>query len=112
MTGPQITPGPWTLGSPDGGHNISDVYGPNGTVCAVYGLPLHTGRDEMDEGRAFSGKFAEGWANGQAIAAVPAMIEALIDFRNSLLCPVGPRPSDEELIDKAENALRQAGVEL
>ena len=86
-----MTPGPWKA-YPNGRVEVPG----KGTLCTV----ANPWNDR-----------AEREANTKAIAAVPAMVEALVQYRDDLKFPPEGDSRDRRL-ERAEAVLREAGVEL
>jgi hypothetical protein len=99
MKRPQITPGPWHLGKRAGAEHGA-IYGDKGEEIA---LPL-----------GFFMEDHEAKANSKAIAAVPALLEALGDFvRLAQNSPFGSTIEvHESYFEEARAALRLAGYEF
>lgn len=91
MKRPNITPGPWHIGINPG----PIVYGPKSEQVAN----MHVAMLPRDEHRA----------NARAIAAVPALLEALelLTDTSNALCPV-----DHPAFSKARAALIAAGYQF
>lgn len=99
MKRPQITPGDWHLGQRAGADHGA-IYGPKGEEIA---LPL-----------GFFMEDNEAKANARAIAALPALLEALEDFvRLAQNSPFGSTiEAHESYFKEAAQALTLAGYEF
>ena len=112
MTGPQITPGPW-LADDAGGTGVWGVF------IEACGCPLAYCIEPQDAAPGYrilqTPEASE--ANAKAMAAVPAMIEALRKIvrrstPHELDTPEDRKRDLHHVKAAAEEALRQAGVEL
>lgn len=59
------TPGPWSVGSRNGGFNANTIYAGEDSVASVYGIPLHRTLSEVAG--------CEGLPNARLIAAAPEL---------------------------------------
>lgn len=74
------TTGPWRVGDKNG-YNANAIFhaeptryeGEEGSVCAVYGIPLNTTLQKV----IASGRYEQGLANARLIASAPQLLEAL-----------------------------------
>lgn len=73
------TPGDWSVGRPTefGIFNPNQVYVDNtdNAVAQVYGIPMHTQLEHVDE------RFAEGLTNARLISSAPALLAEVLERR-------------------------------
>lgn len=101
---PKWTKGPYTAGMPSG-HNASNIYAANGkdAIASVYGIPIHTSVDEVEE------RYAEGMATARLLAASTQMYDALLAIYRGIHPMIGgPTMRREEICNIIEAALRAA----